>query len=163
MFVFGFFSNSFVTCHKEIDFFSSILFVALSRCDKDFFCLSHWVTATNGFFVCRTESLQQMDFLFVALSHCDKQNWSMLQKKCQNLLKRKKKIHKYIKRAKKAQQVPKRGKKYLKKIKHHWPFLAFLWEHLQILFVTVTKWNKQKIRLSQWLSATNKTNLCLSD
>ena len=62
MFVFGFFSNSFVTCNKENGSFLWKLFVALSHCNKIFFI------------VCCTRSLQQMDFLFVALSHCDKQN-----------------------------------------------------------------------------------------
>ena len=46
---------------KKLDmFFSSNIFCCT---DKDLFCLSHWVTATNGFFVCRTESLQQTKLL----------------------------------------------------------------------------------------------------
>ena len=67
MFVFCFFSNSFVKCHKEIGFFLQ-------------YCLSYGVAVTKNYFVGRTESLQQMDFLFVALSQCDKQNWYMLLK-----------------------------------------------------------------------------------
>ena len=52
MFVFCFFSNSFVTCHKEIGLFLQ-------------YCLSYGVAVTKNYFVCRTESLQRMDFLFV--------------------------------------------------------------------------------------------------
>ena len=50
---------------KKLDIFS-ILSVALSHCDKDLFCLSHRVTATNGFFGCRTESLRQTKLVYVA-------------------------------------------------------------------------------------------------
>ena len=42
-------------------------------------------------------------------------------------------------------------------------FLAFFMQHIPILFVAVTKCNKQNIHLLQWLSVTNKTNLCHSD
>ena len=51
------------------------------------------------------------------------------------------------------------SKKY-QKMQHVWTFLASFLKHIQIFFVTVTQCNKQKICLLQWLSATNKTNLC---
>ena len=43
-----------------------ILLVALSHCDKDLFCLSQWVTATNRFFVCCNESQRHTKFVYVA-------------------------------------------------------------------------------------------------
>ena len=42
-----------------------MLFVVLNCCDKDLFCLSRWVTATNVFFVCCTESLRQTKLIYV--------------------------------------------------------------------------------------------------
>ena len=59
-----FFFNSIVTCNKEIGCFFSILFVAMSHYEKDLFCLSHWITATDTFFCC-TESLQPTQLLYV--------------------------------------------------------------------------------------------------
>ena len=64
MFVFGFFFQ--FLCHMQLinNFFLSILFVALSHCDKQKFCLlhwitniqkncsSHWVTGTNKICIC---------------------------------------------------------------------------------------------------------------
>ena len=41
--------------------------------------------------------------------------------------------------------------------------LAFFVQYIPILFVAVTQCDNQKIHLLQWLSATNKTNLCHSD
>ena len=149
MFVFGFFLNSFVTCHKDIRFFS-VLFVAVSHCDKELFCLLHWATAANRFFVCCTESLWQTKFIY----------------------------------------DPWKNTKWAQKFYIFWYFfpfwelfatfwhfvcpflyfflkilqsLAFCVQYIPILFVAVTQWNKQKIYLSQWLSETNKTNLCYSD
>ena len=54
------------------------------------------------------------------------------------------KCQKEQKRAKKAQTVPKRRRKKLPKNAALLAFLASFWEYLQILFVTVTKCNKQK-------------------
>ena len=48
MFVFGFFSIPLSLATKKLDIFS-VLFVALSHCDKELFCLSHWATAKNRF------------------------------------------------------------------------------------------------------------------
>ena len=65
---FLFFSSSLIPLShatKKMDIFS-ILFVALSHCNKDLFCLSHWFTATNRFFICCTESLIQTKFVYVA-------------------------------------------------------------------------------------------------
>ena len=149
MLVFGFFSNSFVTCHKEIWFFLQ-------------YCLSQWVTATKNCFVCRTEPLRQTYFLFTALSHYDKQSLYMFR---QNLKKGPKMLHfMYFLRV-------------LKLFVTFWHFvspflysfflilrfLAFCVQNIPILFVAVTQCDKQEIHLSQWLSATNKTNLCHSD
>ena len=55
-------------CHmtQRNKIFFSVLFVALSHCDKQKFSLSHWITATNKKIVCRTESLRQTKFLYVA-------------------------------------------------------------------------------------------------
>ena len=49
---------------KKLDIFS-VLFVAVSHCDKEIFCLVHWATATNRFFVGCTESLWQTKFVYV--------------------------------------------------------------------------------------------------
>ena len=124
--------------------------------------------------VCCTESLWQRFFLFVALSHCDKwifcsSHWVTASNKTGICCKKKPKCVEKEEKYKKGIKVPKRHKEWQKgsrkyqQMMHSWPFLAYLWEHLQILFVTVTKCHKQKICLSQWLSATNKTNLCHSD
>ena len=56
----------------------------------------------------------------------------------------------------------KKGPKVPKKMQHVWTFFASFLKHIQIFFVTVTQCNKQKNCLLQWLSATNKTNLCHS-
>ena len=113
--------------------------------------------------MCGTEPLWQTDFLFVALSHCDKQSLYMYRK-----------IN------------PKRAQKcyifgtffaFFGTFVTFWHFvypfsvfshkilhtLAFFVQYIPILFVAVTQCDKQKIHLSQWLSATNKTNLFHSD
>ena len=82
--------------------FFSLLFFAPSRCDKDLFCLSHWVTATNRIFVCRTKaqkckkkckkqqkvqhfwpfweySWQHIPILSVTVTQCNKQKSCLLQ------------------------------------------------------------------------------------
>ena len=142
MFVLGFFSNSFVTCHKEIGYLFSIvrrrivLFVALSHCDKQIICLLHWVTVTNKVCIC-------------------------------------------------SGKKPKNGRKML----NFWSFLEIFGTFCYFLgilfaifcifsknsthfgifcaiytnFFAVTQCDKQKIYLSQWLSATNKSNHCHSD
>ena len=40
--------------------FFFILFVALSHCNKDLFCVSHWVTATNRIFVSCIQNLYML-------------------------------------------------------------------------------------------------------
>ena len=68
----GFWLNFQFLCHmaQKNWIFFSILFVALSHCDKQKICLSHWITAINKKKLC------------VALSHCNKQNLYMLPKSC---------------------------------------------------------------------------------
>ena len=129
--------------------FFSILFVALSHCDKDLFCLLHWVTATNRFFVCCTESLWQTKFVYV------------------------------------VKKRPKRAKKnwtfwYFCTFLHFLCLLDTFFVNFCISFLHffvcavfglfLANYNKfvccsdsvrqKKICLSQWLSATIKTNLC---
>ena len=127
------------------------------------YCLSQWVTATKNCFVCRTEPLRQTDFLFVALGHCDKQSLCMF--RGENL-----------KRAQKCYifwyLLPFVGT-FCNFLAFFMPFFGFFLkilhtlaicvQYISILFVAVTQCDKQKILLSQWLSATNKTNPCHSD
>ena len=62
-----FFFSSITLSHATKKFvIFPILFVALSHCNKDLFCLSHWFTATNRFFICCTESLIQTKFVYFA-------------------------------------------------------------------------------------------------
>ena len=150
MFVFGFFSNSFVTCHKEIGFFFSIvcrseslrqrivLFNALSHCDKQIFCLLHWVTVTNkvcicsGFFLKKGPKMQLFLILFAIFG-----TFCYFLAFCRPIF-----------------------VFFSLKILHT---LAFCAQYIPILFVAVTQCDKQKIHLSQWLSVTNKINLCHCD
>ena len=52
---------------------TNISFVAVTQCDKQKFCLSQWLSATNKKFVCRSDSVRQTKNFFVAVTQCDKQ------------------------------------------------------------------------------------------
>ena len=112
----------------------------MSHCDKCLFCLSQWVTATNTFFIC-----------------CQKNA-----KMCKNCKKEKKKMNK---------EIPKRQKKKCEKVSKVPENLIFFLALFGILLATYTHFvshssdsvQQTKICSSQWLSATDKTNLCCSD
>ena len=139
--------------HRNLICFS-ILFVALSHCDKDLFCLSHWVTATNRFVVCCTESLRQTKLVYVS-------------KKMPKSAK--KKLNFCYLLHFKALFVPFR--QFCAVFCILFAFLAcfaffsatnnnFVWRSDSVWqtknpFVAVTQCDKQNKSLSQWLSATN--------
>ena len=156
MLVFGFFSNSFVTCHKEIGFFFSS--------------------------VCRSESLRQRIVLFVALSHCNKQIFVC----CTESLWQTKFVYVLGKKPKKALKmlhflllfalfatfcyilafcVP--FFVFFSKNSTHFGSLCVINTNFVCCsdserqtknpFVAVTQCDKQNKSLSQWLSATNNT------
>ena len=112
----------------------SLLFVALSHCDKQNFGLRHWATATNRIFVCHTESLRQTKLVYV--SKKIKKTTKKCPKKCKV-------------RHKSPKKKPKRGQK-CQKDKHCWQFLQLFG-------------NKYNFCLSQWLRATNNFFVCCSD
>ena len=124
--------------------FFAILFVALSCCDKDLFCLSHWVPVSNKLFICCLENAK----MFLKIIRNTKKG---------------------IKITKKVQNVPKRAKS-TKKMQHVWTFLAPFFktytnfichndssQQTKNLFVAVTQCDKQNKSLLQGLSATNIT------
>ena len=125
--------------------------VALSHCDKDLFCLSHWVTATNQFFVCCTKSLWQRKLVYVFKKRCPKGPnmlhflvlFALLGIFCAFYFGN---LYAFL------YFVP-----IFKNI------LAFFVQHILKLLVAVSQCDKQKIHLLQWLSVTNKTNLCYID
>ena len=136
----------FVCYTQQINWiFFSVLFVALSHCDKQNFLLSHWATATNRIFVCRTESLRQTKFVYAT-------------KKLPKKTKICNKVHENVlNNAKKGTKVPKSAKKS-PKVPKSWALLklsAIFWQHIKILFVAVTQCDKQFFCLLQWFSATN--------
>ena len=71
MFVFGFFPIPLSQATKKLDFFFVIVcrseslrqrivfFVALSHCEKQIFCLLHWVTVTNKVCICSGKKLKK--------------------------------------------------------------------------------------------------------
>ena len=63
LFVWFFFSNLFVTCNTANGKIS-LLFVALSHCDRQNFGLWHWATATNRNCVWCTESLWKTKLVY---------------------------------------------------------------------------------------------------
>ena len=143
-------------------FFLAFLSIPLShatnKLDVFQYCLLHWVSATKNCFVCRTEPLQQTDFLFVALSHCEKQSLYMIRKKTQ----------KWPKNATLKKNFFATFGTFCYLMAFVYPFLYFCLKILNTLafcvqYIFVCRSDKQKIYLSQWLSATNKTNLCQSD
>ena len=117
--------------------FLSILVVALSDCGKDFFYLSHWVTATNGFLVCRTQSLLQTKLIYVSKKF-------KIMPRIQKIYNNKKKMPRGTKALKSSR------KKSTKKFRVFGPF----WHILGNIY---------KLCLLQWLSATNKKYVCRSD
>ena len=90
---------------------TKFLFVALSRCNTQNFCLSHWVTATNEISICYQK--------------VPKKN-----KKCPQKCKKR---HKVPKSAKKRPKVPNSWLLLA--------LLATFWQCIQILFVSVTQCN----------------------
>ena len=60
-----------------------ILFVAVNHCNKQFFCLSQWFSATNKISVCHSDSVRRtiLTTFFYLLVACDK---TIVKKKAKN-------------------------------------------------------------------------------
>ena len=124
--------------------------------------LLHATKKLDNFFtiVCRTESLQETEFWFLALSHSNKQNfclshWVTATNKITICYQKVPKNNKNV--LKKWQKVPTSAKKR-SNVPKNLALLTFwqlFWQHIKILFVTVTQCDKQFFCLLQWFSATN--------
>ena len=145
-----------------------ILFVAVTQCDKQKVHWSQWPSLTNQTNLC----------------HCDSVRQTILKKNIQFLCgmsqrKKKRKFVYFLKRCQKSKYAAFFGtfcpfgtffKSLFGNFYVFWYFLLnfsnilkLFVRHIQILFVAVTQCDKQKIHLLQWLSLTNKTNLCHSN
>ena len=135
MFVFGFFSNSFVTWHKEIGYFFCIVCRTESLQPK--FVLSHWVTATKRFFVCCTESLLQTKLVYALKKMLKSLNMLHLFGTFCSFW------HFFV---------------------PFWQFLCLFCTFFLILLTFKYFWcNLYNFCLLQWLSATNKKFICCRD
>ena len=112
--------------------FLSILFVALSHCDKQKFSLLHWITAT-------------IKKMFVALSHCDKQSLYMLPKFAKSV---------------NNTQVFGTVDLFFAIFGTFMPYFVFF-EDICCCFLELFG-NIYRFCLSQWLTATNKNSVCCS-
>ena len=123
---------------KKLDIFFQYCFFALSHCDKQVFCLLHWVTVTKKICICFKTDAKKVQtcciffYIFCSFWHFLCLFW----------------------------QFSCRFWYFLPNFKN---ILAFFVQNIPILVVAVTQCHKQKIHLSQWLSVTNKTNLFRSD
>ena len=114
-----------IVCRTESLWQTEVLFVALSHCDKQNFCLSHWVPATNKICICCQKVAKSVNNaqLFGSFGHF----WGLF-----------------------VPFMHFRGP-YFSTLLIFFYFWATFWPYTQILFVAVTQCDKQFVCLLQWL------------
>ena len=156
MFIFVFVSQFLCHMPQRNWILFSILIVAMSHCNRDLFCLSHWVTATNRLFVCCFKSEWQTKFVNVS---------EKMPKRAKNAA-----LFGTFCNVKHLLCLFGIFSAFLDLFSKFLAYFGIFLQHIQILFVAVTQCDKHKILcvavaqcnktkfcLSQWLSATNNT------